>query len=115
MSSADQRKEIRFSFDLLPPEYLSFTILLSHGQTATVTTIDASRYGFGFTVDLSSDNFIVGSKIVLYPLGEDSPVYGVIVYSHSVLNSTRVGVMLQHLGGYDKFVVAINELEKKEL
>ncbi|HKL85789.1 MAG TPA: hypothetical protein VJ861_05620, partial [Treponemataceae bacterium] len=81
MSGVEQRKEIRFPAHVLPEEYRTFSILLSQGKTATVKTVDASRNGFGFTAHLSSDNFILGSKIVLYPFGESRPVYGIIVYA----------------------------------
>lgn len=100
MAGIDKRKEPRIPVALLPPEYAEFTILLPHGQEATVRTLDASQHGFGFTSTLPPDNFIIGTRLVLYPLGTELPVFGTIRFSACVDGVCRVGLELTHAGGY---------------
>jgi len=114
MGGIEQRKEKRYSVDELPKEYSEFSILLGHGSSATVKTIDASLNGFGFKAELQTDSFVLGSKIVLFPLGQEHPVYGIVVYSREFENGTKVGVLLQHLGGYAKYTNIIHEVAAKE-
>ncbi len=103
MSGQDLRKETRIPSNNLPGEYTEFSILLPHGLEATVITADASLNGFGFFSDLSADNFIQGTRLVLYPLGNSHAVYGDIVHTAPTVNGTRVGVRLLHLGGYEQY------------
>lgn len=37
------------------------------------------------------------------------------MYAQPILADTRVGVILQHLGGYEKYVSEIDTLEKNKL
>ncbi len=100
MNTQDLRKEYRIPANKLPEEYTRFTILLGGGTELEVETTDLSLGGFGFLADLSPENFVSGSRLVLYPLGKDSPVYGVVVHAALTDRGTRVGVLLQDLGGY---------------
>ena len=113
MSGAEKRNEIRISADRLPEEYHSFSILLPHGMEVIVHTSDASLNGFGFYSELDQNEFIVGCRLVLYPLGNEHPVYGIIVHSSATNKGTRVGVQLQKLGGYKNYTTAIQEIIAK--
>lgn len=110
MSSAEQRKEKRIKIDQLPEKYRHFSVLLSQGTTIQVETKDASLNGFGFLANLNESNFIVSTRLVLYPLGDEHPVYGKIVYAMEIDGKTRVGVQLQPLGGYQKYAEEIQKI-----
>lgn len=83
---------------------------MPHGIEVQVTTTNASLNGFGFYSTLPPDDFIVGCRLVLFPLGSDIPVYGDIVHSSITDKGTRVGVRLQHLGGYAHYTTVIQKL-----
>lgn len=112
MISKDLRKEYRIPSNKLPKEYIRFTILLGQGNELEVETTDLSLGGFGFLAGLSLENFVPGSRLVLYPLGHDSPVYGVVVHAASTERGTRVGVLLNDLGGYRTYRAKIQEIFK---
>ena len=113
MNSKELRKEIRISVRDIPEEYSAFTILLPHGTESRVNTSDISLNGFGFTSALSPEEFIVGQRLVLYPLGNEHPVYGNIVHTMMTPAGTRVGVSLLHLGGYTKYKAMVSSLLNK--
>jgi len=110
MAGAEQRTERRIAVSELPEEYRQFGALLRLTTEVAVTTTDVSLNGFGFVAELPSENFIVGSRLVLYPLGKNIPVFGVVVHSAAISTGTRVGVRLQHLGGYDAYTAVISKL-----
>ena len=110
MNTQDLRKEYRIPANELLPEYTRFTILLGHEHEAEVQTADLSLGGFGFITDRTLDDFIQGSRLVLYPLGRDQPLYGIVVHAASIDKGTRVGVQLQELGGYQEYRTAIQKI-----
>ncbi|MDA3955807.1 PilZ domain-containing protein [Oceanispirochaeta sp.] len=113
MGTIESRKEKRIPVNELPEKYTGFSILLPHGVESMVYTIDASLNGFGFNSDSPLDDFIVGSRLVLYPNGTESPVYGKIVFSCKTDKGTRVGVQLQPYGGYEVYNKEIQEILAK--
>ena len=100
MDAVELRKEKRISVNDLPEKYSSFSVLLPHGVETKVYTTDARLNGFGFNSDLPIQDFVIGFRLVLYPFGNDHPVYGNIVHVSSTEKGTRVGVQLLQLGGY---------------
>ena len=107
MDGKEQRKEPRVPADQLPGEYRRFSILLGHGLETPVETTDASLSGFGFVSALPIRNFVLGSRLVLFPLGDSHPVYGVVRFAIELGSGTRVGVALQDIGGYGQYQAAI--------
>ena len=112
MNEKDLRKEFRIPAKDLPEQYSSFTILLAQGLNAEVTTTDLSLGGFGFFTNIATDSFIPGSRLVLYPLGEATPLYGIVVHAAKTVRGSRVGVKLQELGGYRDYRNAIQNIIK---
>jgi|GEM_PF-1368259 len=110
MNTQDLRKEHRIPANELPPEYTRFTILLGHEHETEVQTADLSLGGFGFITDRMIDDFIQGSRLVLYPLGRDQSLYGIVVHATTTDKGTRVGVQLQELGGYQEYRTAIQKI-----
>lgn len=110
MNEKDLRKEYRIPAADLPAEYTRFTILLGGEHTTEVQTTDLSLNGFGFLTRLSSENFVPGSRLVLYPLGEDRPVYGIVVHAAATDRGSRIGVKLQELGGYAEYSRAVQKI-----
>ena len=113
MGTVESRKEKRISINELPLQYASFSILLPHGIESTVYTIDASFNGFGFISELPTEEFIVGHRLVLYPIGNEHPVYGNIVFCSKVDKGSRVGVQLLPLGGYNLYKIELQEIINK--
>lgn len=113
MGTIELRKEKRISVNDLPEKYSNFSVLLPHGVESTVNTTDASLNGFGFTSNLPKEDFVVGFKLVLYPLGTDLPVYGTIVHVSKTEMGTRVGVRLLPIGGYKLYNSEIQNLLEK--
>jgi hypothetical protein len=103
MEGSEKRREPRVKAEALPARYREFSILLSHGQEAVVRTSDASLSGFGFYSDLPCEHFVVGTRLVLYPLGDEHPLFGIIVHCQATERGSRVGVHLQALGGYHTY------------
>lgn len=112
MGTIESRKEKRISINELPLKYVSFSVLLPHGIESIVYTIDASKNGFGFISELATEEFIVGHRLVLYPIGNEHPLYGNIVFSSKVEKGSRVGVQLLPLGGYDLYKSELQEIIK---
>lgn len=110
MNDRELRKEYRIPADKLPGQYTRFTVLLGQEHETEVQTTDLSLNGFGFLTDLPEDSFIPGSRLVLYPLGKDQPVYGVVVHAARNDRGTRVGIKLQTLGGYHDYAHAIQKI-----
>lgn len=110
MITQDLRKEYRIPANELPPEYTSFTILLGHECETEVQTADLSLGGFGFITDHVIDDFVQGSRLVLYPLGRDQPLYGIVVHAATTDRGTRVGIQLQEIGGYREYRTAIQKI-----
>ncbi len=110
MNEKDLRKEYRIPAAELPAEYTRFTILLGDEDMAEVQTTDLSLNGFGFLTRLPPETFIAGSRLVLYPLGEDRPVYGIVVHAAATDRGTRIGVKLQELGGYAEYSRTIQKI-----
>jgi hypothetical protein len=113
MGGKEQRRERRIKVEYLPDEYRCFSILLSHGKEIEVQTLDASMNGFGFLADLDTSNFVVSTHLVLYPLGNEHPVYGIIVHAQAAENKTRVGVQLQPMGGYRRYTEEMQKILEK--
>lgn len=114
MGTIELRKEKRISVKDLPEKYSNFSVLLPHGVESTVYTTDASLNGFGFNSNLPMEEYIVGFKLVLYPLGTDHPVYGTIVHASKTETGTRVGIRLLPLGGYNMYNNEIKNILQKQ-
>lgn len=107
----DKRKEKRYDVELLPESLKKFYIHFSNGDEALAEIKNASMHGFGIRVSLSSEHFIVGTKLVLYPAGKDYALYGKIVHKHEIAeNQTQVGLQLlktEALKKYQKILESI--------
>lgn len=110
MNERELRKEYRIPAEKLPAQYTRFTILLGQENEADVQTTDLSLNGFGFLTDLPVEDFIPGSRLVLYPLDKECPVYGIVVHATMLDRKTRVGVKLQELGGYQDYTRAVHKI-----
>ncbi len=110
MCEKELRKEYRIPAENLPGQYTRFTILLGQEGETEVQTTDLSLNGFGFLSALPEEAFIPGSRLVLYPLGKEQPLYGVVVHSSQNGRGTRVGIKLQPLGGYSDYSKAIQKI-----
>lgn len=110
MNDRELRKEYRIPAHNLPEQYTRFTILLGQEDETEVQTTDLSLNGFGFLSVLPEEAFIPGSRLVLYPLGKEQPLYGIVVHSARNDRGTRVGIKLQTLGGYNDYVQAIQKI-----
>lgn len=110
MNIKELRKEYRIPAKLLPEQYTRFTILLGHETETEVQITDLSLGGFGFVTDLPPENFVSTSRLVLYPLGREQPVYGIVIHAAPTAHGTRVGVKLQELGGFTEYRTAIQKI-----
>lgn len=110
MNDRELRKEYRIPAEKLPGQYTRFTILLGQEEETEVQATDLSLNGFGFITALPEESFIQGSRLVLYPLGKERPVYGIVVHAAKSDRGTRVGIKLQELGGYHDYTRAVQKI-----
>ena len=103
MSGQELRKEPRFAAAMLPASLRSVRILLA-GSEIMAKVIDASYSGFGFQIQKSVENFILGSSLVIYPKESASAIYGVVVYAKPLAEGlTRVGIQLKEVGHFKEY------------
>jgi hypothetical protein len=82
MTGQDLRKEERFPASVLP-QHLQFVRILFGG------------------IDMSVENFVLGSSLVIYPKGDVKALYATVVYARPIHESTsRVGVQLKEVGQF---------------
>ena len=109
MSEHEYRKEKRIAAVELPEKYNSFLVLLPNDTLDSVTTVDASKSGFGFLSEFPIKNYKTGSEVALYPFGKNIPIYAQVVFSKQQYKYTRVGTKLLPYGNYQKY---LDELSK---
>ncbi|MBN1649409.1 MAG: PilZ domain-containing protein, partial [Spirochaetales bacterium] len=92
-----RRKEKRYDADLLPDNMRKYQVHLSPEEEITVTVRNASMNGLGFISETGAEHFIIGSTIVLVPVGKSFTMYGKIIHVSALpQNRCMVGVELRH-------------------
>lgn len=110
MKETNLRTEERFPAALLPHHLQTVTVML-RGQEAIGVVVDASLSGFGFVVQKSVDNFILGSTIAIYPGGTRKALYGTVVFARTIdEGNSRVGVRLLEVGRYLEYRVELQQI-----
>ena len=78
-------------------------VITSDNCHTAAIMVDASTGGIGFYADKPSEEFAVGSRIIMYVSNQNKPVYGKVVYSKALGALSRIGTSLDKKAGYKKY------------
>ena len=110
-NDGEKRLEKRIMAADLPDSFQVFTLLLPGEGLVKAITTDASLSGFGLLVEAGADNFIIGTNLVIYPLGEDNAIYGRIIFVQQISSTaTRVGLSLLPSASYNEYKKIIQNI-----
>ena len=110
----NKRKEERIKIDKLPEEIKKFYLHFSNGDECLADIVDVSFHGLGILAKLDLNHFIVGTNIVIYPIGKDYAMYGKIIHASQISpNLTRVGIILRQTNALTKYKKILKEVMHK--